>query len=353
MSFGASVGQGTGLGGFIGFEQPNLFGLCKRASLQWQYGQYINDFNMSYTDPRIRESRISGTISLYHSQSRFIVGNLGRQTRAGGSLRFGLPMPASRWTRLFLEYSAENVKYGDEGFTSTLNCGAGAHCFRSSVGVTLDRDTRSDMPFPSAGAHYALTSGFNGGPLGGTAAFQRYTGELRGYTTLATFGGTSPGSSSIKIVTGLTTKFGAVFGDPGPFFVYQAFSLGGVQYGEYSQLRGYQEFSITPNGYIGGTGTFNAQQNSFGRAVFTTSAEIGLRLSQQLYISSFFDAGNIWAAPRNFNPTRLFRGAGFGAALVTPLGPLGLDMAYGFDRTDANGNPDPRWQVHFKFGQFF
>ena len=351
VSFGASVGQGTGLGGFIGFEQPNLFGLCKRASLQWQYGQYINDFNMSYTDPRIRESRLSGTVSLYHSQSRFIIGNLGRQTRAGGSLRFGLPVPGSRWTRLFLEYGGESVKYGDEGFTSTINCGSGANCFRSNVGVTLDRDTRIDMPFPSAGAHHALSAQFNGGPLGGTAAFQRYTSELRGYATLASFGGKTPGSQAVKLVTGLTTKLGAVFGDPGPFFVYQSFSLGGVQYGE--QLRGYQEFSITPNGYIGETGTFQAQQQSFGSAFFTTSAEVGLRVSQQLYLSTFFDAGNIWSHARDFNPTRLFRGAGFGGALVTPLGPLGLDVAYGFDRVDDRGRPAPKWQVHFKFGQFF
>jgi outer membrane protein insertion porin family len=352
VSFGASVGQGIGgVGGFIGFEQPNLFGLCKRASLQWQYGQYINDFNMSYTDPRIRETRLSGTVSLYHSQSRFIIGNLGRQTRAGGSLRFGLPLPRSRWTRLFLEYSGENVKYGDEGFTSTINCGSGANCFRSSVSATVDRDTRVDMPFPSAGSHHSLSAAFNGGPLGGTAAFQRYTGELRGYTTLATIGGKTPGSSPIKFVTGISTKMGAVFGDPGPFFVYQSFSLGGVQYGE--TLRGYQEFSITPNGYLGETGAFQAQQQSFGSAFFTTSAELGLRVSQQLYLSSFFDAGNIWANPRNFNPTRLYRGAGFGGALVTPLGPLGLDVAYGFDRVDAKGLPAPKWQVHFKFGQFF
>jgi len=28
VNFGASVGQGAGVGGFIGFDQPNLFGLC-------------------------------------------------------------------------------------------------------------------------------------------------------------------------------------------------------------------------------------------------------------------------------------------------------------------------------------
>lgn len=351
VNFGASVGQGTGVGGFIGFDQPNLFGRCKRGSLQWQFGRYINDFNLSYTDPRIRDSRISGTVTAYHTRSRFTVGELGRTTRAGGQIRFGFPLPGTRWTRLFLDYAGETVKYGNEGLTARISCGTGGSCFRSSVGVTVDRDTRIDMPFPSAGAHQSISAQFNGGPLGGTAAYQRYTGELRGYTTLATFGGGRPGSQPLKLVTGLTTKAGALFGNPGPFFIYQQFALGGVQYGE--MLRGYEEFSITPLGYVAGTGTFSAQPESFGSAFLTTSAELGLRISPQLYVSSFFDAGNVWARARDFNPTRLFRGAGFGVSMVTPLGPLGLDLGYGFDRLDARGRRSPGWQVHFKFGQFF
>jgi outer membrane protein insertion porin family len=141
-----------------------------------------------------------------------------------------------------------------------------------------------------------------------------------------------------------------VFGDVGPFFYSQQFALGGVQYGE--PLRGYEEFSITPSGYNPQTND-EASRSSFGNAFFTTTAELGLRFNQIVYTNVFFDAGNIWAKPREFDPTRLFRGAGFGVALVTPLGPLGLDWAYGFDRTDASGRPDPKWKLHFRLGQFF
>ena len=80
--------------------------------------------------------------------------------------------------------------------------------------------------------------------------------------------------------------------------------------------------------------------------------ELDLRINQQLNFDMFYDAGNIWARPRDFNPTRLFRGAGIGASVVTPLGPLGLDWGYGFDRT-TNGVKDPKWQLHFKLGQLF
>ena len=71
------------------------------------------------------------------------------------------------------------------------------------------------------------------------------------------------------------------------------------------------------------------------------------------YLDGFYDAGNIWRRPQDFDPTRLFRGAGIGASVVSPLGPLGLDWAYGFDRTDAAGHPAPKWQLHFKLGQLF
>jgi outer membrane protein insertion porin family len=81
--------------------------------------------------------------------------------------------------------------------------------------------------------------------------------------------------------------------------------------------------------------------------------ELGLRFNQMLYTDLFYDAGNVYTSPRDFNPTRLFRGAGVGVAIVTPLGPLGLDWAYGFDRVDQFGRPDPKWQLHFKLGQLF
>jgi outer membrane protein insertion porin family len=348
VNFGASVGQGVGVGGFIGFEQPNLFGLCKKGSLQWQFGQYINDFNLAYTDPRIKQSQISGTINLYDSQSRYIIANLGRSKRVGGQLQFGLPVRGSRWTRLFLSYGGERVSYGGTGLVSTIACN---NCFRSSVGATLTRDTRFDLPFPSSGTTQSITAQFNGGPLGGSASFQRYTAEMRSYATLASFGGSAPGSSPIKLVAGLSTRLGGVFGDPGPFFVSQAFSLGGVQYGE--PLRGYEEFSITPTGYIPQTSSYTATRASFGNAFYTQSAELGVRFNQMLYLDAFYDAGNLWARPADFNPTRLFRGVGVGGSIVTPLGPLGIDLGYGLDRVNAQGLRDPKWQVHFKFGQIF
>lgn len=351
INFGASMGQGTGVGGFIGLDQPNLFGSCKRGSLQWQFGRYINDFQLTYSDPRIKQSFVSGTVSLYRSQARYFIADLGRSLRTGANFQVGMGVPGARYTRLFLSYGAENVQFGTGGLLGDVRGEFGSGSFRSTLGFQLANDTRIDLPFPTAGAQYSLSAQFNGGPLGGTSKFGRYTADAAAYVPLGQIGGSQPGSQPIKFVAGFSAKSGMVFGNTGPFFFSQEFALGGVQFGE--RLRGYDEFSISPDGYITGTTTFNATRQSFGKAFLTTTAEVGVRLNQALYVSTFYDAGNVYRHPRDFDPSRLLRGAGISASTVTPLGPLGLDYAYGFDRLDAQGRPKPKWQLHFRLGQLF
>jgi outer membrane protein insertion porin family len=147
----------------------------------------------------------------------------------------------------------------------------------------------------------------------------------------------------------MTGRSGFVFGDS-PFFE-QLFSMGGTQFG--IPLRGYTEFSITPRGYDPFAESRGASPNAVGKAFFLLSSEFGMRISQGLYTSLFVDAGNVWADASHFNPSRMFRGAGFGISFVSPLGPLGLDWAYGFDRVDALGRSDPAWKFHFRLGQPF
>ena len=350
INFGASVGQGTGLGGFIGLDEPNLFGQGKRGHFQWQFGQNITDFDLSYTDPSIRESPISATIDLHDSRYRYTIADLGQLQRRGGSIQFGFPLFGDRHTRLFLSYGLDDQSFVGSALNPAFALQYGCNnCLRSTLGASVLRDTRIDLPFPTAGTMTSIGISQSGGPLGGTGNFQRVDIESHWYAPLGVLGGKAAGSNPAKFVLGLSTRSGFVFGKS-PFFD-QLFTMGGTQFG--IPLRGYDEFSITPKGYDPSASTGQASASAFGSAFFLMTGEIGLRLSQSFYLSTFFDAGNVWARPAQYDPTRLFRGAGFGVAVVSPLGPIGLDLGYGFDKTNLAGQPTPGWKLHFKLGNFF
>jgi outer membrane protein insertion porin family len=346
VNFGASVGQGTGVGGFLGLDEPNLFGQGKRGRFQWQFGKNINDFDVSFTDPAIRESRISGTISLHNTRVRYVIADLGRLRRRGAQLQLGFPILGDNYSRLFLSYGIDQQSFTgsatNTAFSSVFRCN---DCIRSTLGASVMRDTRIDLPFATAGTMLQAGISQSGGLLGGDGNFQRLDLEGKFYAPL---GQLSP-VSNVKFVLGFSTRSGFVFGNS-PFFE-QLFTLGGTQF--FIPLRGYDEASITPFGYDPNASAAGASPNAFGKAFFTMTGELGMRVSQMLYISAFMDAGNVWARPAQYDPTRLFRSAGLGAAIMSPLGPLGIDYAYGFDRTDLTGRPKPAWKLHFKLGQFF
>lgn len=348
INFGATVGQGTGIGGFIGLSEPNLFGRGKRGSIQWQFGANINDITVSYTDPSIRGSLISGMIAAHSSRLRYTIADLGRIQSRGVTLQAGFPLLGSRFTRLLTTYTFEQSKWDSPTLQSAFRCD---NCIYSAISATIVRDTRIDLPFPSAGLLHRFTVAQAGGPLGGSGNFRKAVFEGRWYSTLKNMGGEDALSSRMKLILGLGAQAGFIWGDPGPHF-RQLFSMGGTQFG--IPLRGYDEFSVTPNGFDPSASGSNASSvDAFARSYFWASGEIGLRLSQSIYTNIFMDAGNVWSRSGQFNPTRLFRGAGIGLAMITPLGPIGLDYAYGFDRVDLSGRAAPKWKFHFRLGNFF
>ena len=145
------MGQGTGVGGFIGLEEPNLFGKAKRGKVQWQFGRNINDFSLSYTDPAFRESRVSGTVTLFNSRQQYTIGDLGRRRQVGGSLQVGFPLLGARYTRLFTFYSHQQIRTpgGADDLRQRFNC---VNCIRSTLGVSIAAGHPDRPAVPDRGA---------------------------------------------------------------------------------------------------------------------------------------------------------------------------------------------------------
>ncbi len=344
INFGTSVGGGVGLSGFIGYEQPNLFGQAKSGSLRWDFGRFLNSFEVTYTDPALFQTMTSGTLSLFNSRDRFFQFASGRRRRIGANVRFGFPWQGSLFTRFFVGYGISRTKYeqfNDADDTSLFGRPPGV---QSQLSLGITRQTLDHPIFPTVGSRQNVTVELNGGLLGGDGNFTRVLTDGSWWVPIGRIGGGEGVQGGIRMSLGLTLRGGAVFGNVDAF-PFDRFWMGGVQFGQ--NLRGYDETSITPLGYFPERSGGIADIQRLGNAFFTLTTAYAIRPSDQISLNFFYDAGNVWSSPGDFDPTRLFRGAGFGVQLVTPFGPIGLDYAYGFDK------PEPGWQLHFRMGPGF
>ncbi len=344
INFGTSVGGGIGLAGFIGYDQPNLFGQAKEGHLRWDFGRYVNNFTVSYSDPSLFQTRTSGTVSLFNARDRYFSFNSGERRRIGASLRLGFPVPGARWTRMFAGYAISRTKYRlREGVDDTSLFGREPG-LQSQFSLGLTRTTLNHPIFPTTGARQSWNVEFNGGLLGGDGNFTRHLWDATWWLPVGQVGGSAGGAPGVTFALGTSVKAGAIFGNP-ENFPFDRFWMGGVQFGQ--SLRGYDETSVTPSGYFPENSRTISDIDRLGNAFLTLTTELAMRLNNNLSVSGFFDAGNVWRRPGEMDPSQLFRGAGVGLQLVTPFGPIGLDYAYGFDKTV------PGWQLHFRMGPGF
>jgi outer membrane protein insertion porin family len=342
INFGTSIGGGVGLSGFIGYEQPNLFGQAKSGSVRWDFGRFLNSFTLGFTDPALFQTRTSGTIQLFNTIDRFFQFSSGRRRRVGGSLRFGFPVPGALRTRVFTGYSISRTRldlFENAQDNSLFGRPDGT---LSQFQLGIQRTTLNSVLFPVSGSNLSWDIQLNGGLLGGDGNFTKQTFESELWAPVWTFGG-DRGSPTV-IALGTSLRGGAIIGNSADF-PFERFWMGGVQFGE--RLRGYDETSVTPFGFFPENSRQIRDIDRLGNAYLVVSTELALRLSQQFSLHAFYDAGNVWTSFDQVNPAELFRGAGLGATVVTPFGPIGLDYGYGFDK-DL-----PGWQFHFTFGQGF
>lgn len=339
--YGSTSGR---FAGFLGYQQPNLFGQGKSASLRAEVGYGRSTIEASYSDPSIGGGRNSGGVSVFRRGDRFVRFGNGRRLQTGASLQFGFPVPGSLRTRAFLGYSLSRTEYlsseeSCEGQSTSLFCLPDAT--GSSLSLSITRDTKNHPLFPTSGTRQSVTVEQTGGILGGDGNYQKAFVQAEWWVPTGRLGS---GPRAPTMALGLSARTGTIWGDVSRF-PFERFYVGGVMFGQ--PLRGYQESSIGPRGYSPACNN-SLQLECLGDAFFTVSGEYAFRLTDALSVSAFGDAGNVFGSVGEFNTARLFRGAGAGVTLVTPfLGAIGIDAAYGFDR------PDPGWEIHFKLGNQF
>jgi outer membrane protein insertion porin family len=340
-NFGAGFGGGYGITGFLDLTQSNLFGRGKSVSMRMEVGSQITNINLNYNDPYFLDTPVSLGVGVFNMR-RKLRRDPYEDRYKGFYTRFGFPVPNISYTRFYVGYSLQSVDIRGDSTLVHMYTGANINNYpqtSSKVSFTLTRDTRFNIQHPQSGTSHSLTCELSGGPFGGNIGYQKYEFETAWYTPTLT----ETTVLGLKIRGGTLQPFG---GSRSPLVdPREKYIMGGTGYGRETDLhlRGYEDRSVG----IDGRAYYR------GSAFFIITVEEEIKFADQVYGLLFLEAGNVWNELEDINLSKLRRSAGFGVRLETPMGPIGLELGYGFDQTDNYGVPvKGSWVPHFRFGRF-
>jgi len=306
-------------------------------NFNWQFGvgNVYRTFTIGFTEPWFLDTPTSVGIDFFDTRQQYVydLRQSGVTLRVGRRLKF--PDDFFYVQGLF-RYQYNNVISGQNFYTEGVSN-------QFTLGVTLSRRNIDNPVFPSQGSIFTLSGEISGGPfLPGDVDYLKTAFKAEWYKRLF---------NTNKLVFYTTAEFGylneIVRGTSIQPFEFFYMGGNGLVIATVP-LRGYEDRSVGPRNIFG--------QIIGGRVMAKFGAEIRFAVALEpipLYVLTFAEAGNAF---ESFEKTDIFdlrRSVGFGARiLINPIGLIGFDFGYGFDRKITDGR-DPEWLFHFQFGRGF
>lgn len=336
-----SVQFGVGFSGSQGFlvngslTHTNFLGTGNRLALQLENNQISDTVSVSWTDPYVTPDGISRTLAASYRKSEGVIRfSSGFDSNTLGlSLTYGIPISefSSLRAGLGIDEVALNTFAGstaDEVLEFVARNGSRFTTYELRTGFT--RDTRNRTFFASRGALHRLNLDVivPGSDIEYFKAF--YTWQQ--YAPL--FAG---------VFAELNTSIGMVegYGDTEVVPPYENFFVGGT-----GSVRGFRAGTLGPrdsNGFsFGGTLRTSLQAN----LIIPTPLESDGKTTR---FALFYDTGQVFARPRDFDGSELRSAAGVAFEWFTPF--LGLlELSYAFPLESEEGDREDRFQINFGTG---
>ncbi len=328
--------------GSVGVAMANLFGNGQRLSFDWNFGRYYRSFNIGFTEPWLFDTPTLAGFNFYDTKrDAYYIGY--KQVSRGGSVRVGRRFS---WPDNFFRgdwiYTLDRTDLSDFNsyiLTANPNGIADAGMWpltSSSITQIISRNSLDRPEFPTAGSEFSLTTELAGTVLGGNVDFQKYVFRMDWFT---------PSFWKLVLYTSFQGGYMETIGGNSKIPYLEYFFMGGDGLSRSTPLRGYEDplasYSVVESG---------------GKSMLKYTAELRIPIAPNPTIFGLFfaEAGDIWPNFKTADPFSMRRSAGIGARVFMPMiGIIGFDYGYGFDRLDDNGNPDPKWKMHFVFGRSF
>jgi len=346
---------------FNNFSAQNLFkkgawkplpsGDGQKLSLGVQTnGNRYQQYSISFTEPwfRGKPTPLGGSIS--YSQIKGSAGNF--TVSVGGLNTFSIRTfyeQRLKWPDPFFR-TATTIGYqfyDNNNYVSTLPFGVSREItFKQSI----SRNSTNNPIFPSSGSKFRLS-------LEIAPPFRDYIQYHKWRSTMSWY---MPLSNSFSISMGMNWGYiGSLNGEP---VTFERFVVGGSPF----ETQGFSNFFgkeiIYMRGYpLGAIGPRLNNDPFGGRILNKFSTELLWLAIQSPQLQAapylFVDAANTWDSVHAYNPTDMYRSAGFGARLFLPiLGMVELTYGYNFDRflpINSKHAGFSQWTFQFSLGQGF
>jgi len=330
IMFGAGLSSAEGVVLGVTVNQNNFLGTGNRVAAQVNTGRINTIYSLSYTDPYFTPDGISRGFNVYRRDVDTSYLNTGsyKTSSYGVGVNFGMPLNERDAVNAGLTFDYTSVDLqSDSPARYKLYCGSAntLGCENTSLMLNLGwtHDTRDNVLFPNNGVLQRATAeiGLPGLDL------QYYKLEFKNswYKEL---------NKTFTFMLNGEIGYGDTYGSKDyPFF--KNFYVGGV-----NSVRGYQTSAIGPRDIDPTSG------NDFavgGTKRLLGNAELyfpipGLKDNKQLRLSTFFDAGSVYAANDSINAEDLRYSTGLGISWYSPFGPIKLVLAKALNPKDEVRN---------------
>ena len=306
-------------------------------NFNWQFGvgNFYRTFNIGFTEPWFLDTPTMVGFDIFDTRQRYIydLSQTGITLKAGRRLKWP---DKYFYVQGILRYQYNNIINGSSYYQEgTYN--------QFTAGLTLTRTDIDNPVFPSRGSKFWISGEISGGPfLPGDVDYFKLQFKTDFYRRLFN-------SNRLVFYAGFDIGYIEELKEGTPIQPFEYFYMGGNGLViATTPLRGYEDRSVGPRSsfgqIIGGS--------VMSRYVLELRAALTLE-PMPIYIIAFAEAGNVWEDLRQADFYDLRRSVGIGARiLINPIGLIGFDYGYGFDRPIVDGQR-AQWLFHFQFGKGF
>ncbi|MEN8210807.1 MAG: outer membrane protein assembly factor BamA, partial [Thermodesulfobacteriota bacterium] len=325
FSFGGGFSSEDG--GFLSgsVEERNLFGKGQNLKFEAKFGQEDILYNLSYFEPYIMDTQISGGIQLYKEDREF--DNYDKEA-LGMTLKFGYRL--FDYTRIGINYNIEDYEITNVQTDNTFM--TPGSFLTSSIKPYIQYDSRDDYFLPTEGSMHKFSIEYAGEFLGGDIDYTKYLVE------------TGIAFPLFWKFTGILHAEGGYLDDRSDSDIdidHVKFYLGGM-----NSIRGFDKYDI--NGNRSGD-----VKDMGGDKYIQFNAEITFPFAEKYRVAGvfFYDRGDVYRTGEDIDFGDQFSSVGMGIRWNSPMGPIRLEYGWVIDGKDVKERGDGEFE--FSVGAFF